>query len=100
MPDAEASKHADALLPQSIGIYDAKVPFTAFSREGWRGRCKYIATTQDRAVPFPLQQKMVQRFGLDIDAQIEAGHSPFLSKPAETADHVVACINGVSSSEL
>lgn len=46
----------------------------------------YIHTTEDKAVTFGLQQKMVQRTPVDKTYSLRSGHSPFLSKPGELAD--------------
>lgn len=52
------------------------------------GRVKkvYIFTTEDRAITYPLQQKMVGRIPVDKTFTLTASHSPFLSQPKEIAD--------------
>lgn len=45
-------------------------------------------TTKDAAIPLPTQQMMVEQVakGIPISTEtVDAGHSPFLSKPEETA---------------
>ncbi|KAF2753372.1 alpha/beta-hydrolase [Pseudovirgaria hyperparasitica] len=46
----------------------------------------YIYCTLDNAIPHPVQQSMVQGTGVNFrSVTLEASHSPFLSKPKETA---------------
>lgn len=55
--------------------------------DGRFGKVKktYITTTQDRAVTFELQKKMLSRVPVNKVIEINASHSPFLSKPEELA---------------
>jgi len=46
----------------------------------------YIHTTDDRAVTYGLQKKMVERVPVDQVFELKASHSPFLSQPKELAD--------------
>ncbi|MBK9270876.1 MAG: alpha/beta fold hydrolase [Saprospiraceae bacterium] len=41
----------------------------------------YIFTTEDRAITYHLQKKMVQRVPVDRTFTLKASHSPFLSQP-------------------
>lgn len=50
----------------------------------------YIHTTQDKAVTYELQKKMVARTPVDKIFELEAGHSPFLSKPEQLAEILFA----------
>lgn len=56
--------------------------------------CAYIYTKQDGALPYPLQQKMVQQLGPDpLTVEIDANHCPYLSRPQEllsAIDKIVA----------
>ncbi|CAN8106219.1 unnamed protein product [Discula destructiva] len=46
--------------------------------------CAYIHTAEDGALPYPIQQQMVQQLGPDAKtAVLKAGHSPYLSMPDE-----------------
>lgn len=45
----------------------------------------YLLTTQDQAFVHEYQLKTVQDAGISVVGTIEAGHSPFLSKPEEVA---------------
>lgn len=43
----------------------------------------YIYTTEDKAISYPFQQRMVNEAHITKTYKIESGHSPFLSKPNE-----------------
>jgi len=43
----------------------------------------YIYTTEDKAISYPFQQQMASEANITNTYKIEAGHSPFLSKPNE-----------------
>lgn len=48
--------------------------------------CSYIHTTEDGALPYAIQQQMVQQLGPDAKiAVLKAGHNPHLSIPDELA---------------
>ncbi len=46
----------------------------------------YIFTTLDRAISPALQRQMVERLPVDQTFTLQAGHSPFLSRPQELAE--------------
>jgi pimeloyl-ACP methyl ester carboxylesterase len=46
----------------------------------------YIFTTLDQTITYGLQQKMVGKVPVDQTFTMQAGHSPFLSKPGELAE--------------
>jgi len=50
----------------------------------------YVHTTQDKAVTYELQKKMVARTPVDKTFELEASHSPFLSIPEELAEILLA----------
>lgn len=50
----------------------------------------FIHTTQDEAVTYELQKRMVARTPVDKIFELEAGHSPFLSKPEQLAEILFA----------
>lgn len=46
--------------------------------------CSYIFTTEDGALPYPVQQAMAQQLGPEAKtASVKASHCPFLSMPDE-----------------
>jgi pimeloyl-ACP methyl ester carboxylesterase len=46
----------------------------------------YVFTTEDKAVTYSLQKKMVERLPVDRTFELKTSHSPFLSQPGELAD--------------
>ncbi|KAL8399813.1 hypothetical protein RB594_000288 [Gaeumannomyces avenae] len=59
----------------------------------------YIFTTKDVCVPYPVQQAMFSQFPAgSFTATMETGHSPFLNKPKELADNLVAAYRHAKSS--
>jgi pimeloyl-ACP methyl ester carboxylesterase len=88
LDDAQWAEHAKGLVPDAIGIMNARVtgyptgiPIT------------YVGMTQDVPVPPDLADQMVANLGPGVDRHtIDAGHSVMVSKPKELA----AIINEVS----
>lgn len=46
----------------------------------------YIFTSEDKAITYGLQQKMVERVPVNRTYTLQTSHSPFLSRPGELAD--------------
>jgi hypothetical protein len=57
----------------------------------------YIVTTDDYSHPISHDNLFMQRLGLTTAFSIASSHSPFVSKPAETAKVLDACSRGVLS---
>ncbi|KAK4496457.1 hypothetical protein PRZ48_012437 [Zasmidium cellare] len=75
------------LKPQSYQVMHTAVTYAAWKHIP----STYIYTTQDAAIPLPIQQMMVETVakGYPVSTQtVDAGHSPFLSKPKETAEAI------------
>lgn len=49
-------------------------------------RKSYIFTTEDRAITYHLQKKMVQKVPVDKTFEMKTSHSPFLSQPEKLAE--------------
>ncbi|OQP43009.1 hypothetical protein A4H97_12745 [Niastella yeongjuensis] len=52
----------------------------------------FIYTTEDKAISYPFQQQMVSEAHITNTYEIQAGHSPFLSRPTE----LVAILNKIT----
>lgn len=87
VPDAklaeEAAKHLYPIAYSSFCETTQHTPWETFP-------CTYIFTTEDRAIPFEMQQAMLAAMSVEERANwetvtVEGGHSPFLSKPEECA---------------
>ena len=83
--DEEATERALARLTRQ-----SLVPFTQAPRRiGWRERpATYFVCTEDLATPAEVQRRRVQ--GDARMVEFEAGHHPFLSRPAAFAQAVAA----------
>lgn len=57
----------------------------------------YLLTTKDQAFRYEYQLKTVQRAGITVTKTLEAGHSPFLSRPEEVKDFVVSFVAGLDA---
>ena len=70
----------------SIKSFQGKSGPVACAGLAYDGRRGYIKAIQDRAIPVPGQEATVQGSGMEIVVkEIDSSHSPFLSKPGETA---------------
>lgn len=73
------------LRPQSGAPFAQPVP-----RPAWRTiPSTYVVCTNDMAIPAKVQRGTFAPRATDV-VELEASHSPFLSKPAELADIVIA----------
>lgn len=48
----------------------------------------YVECLRDQAITIDAQRKMIERVGCDRVVTLDTGHSPFLSAPADLADHL------------
>jgi pimeloyl-ACP methyl ester carboxylesterase len=82
-PPAQAAWATERLRPQPLA------PFVTPAQLGDGAETPpraYVIATQDRAIPTALQRRLVAEHP-DVEAvELEADHSPFLSRPAELAD--------------
>jgi hypothetical protein len=89
---------------------DAASKLESMARGGWTvppesgyAAFKHIPSTymkclQDEALPVIVQELFIQQEGALFDVvQLDAGHSPFLSMPKETAEIVVRAIENSRS---
>lgn len=83
-PD-EAKQWSDLLLPMSWHAMEGETSYAAYADIPSR----YLLCTRDNCMPFVAQQGMVQAAvaaGAKLETEeVDAGHSPFLSKVAETS---------------
>lgn len=49
----------------------------------------FVRCTEDRAITDEKQREMIEKRGCDIELELEASHSPFLSVPSETAEMLI-----------
>lgn len=88
MSDDEAQKWMSKLQPHSYKSF-----FSPITNAAWRTiPSTYLYCLKDEAIPISYQKEMVEDVakGIGIHTQtIDAGHSPFLSKPVETANAIM-----------
>jgi pimeloyl-ACP methyl ester carboxylesterase len=85
--EADARWAFDQLTPAPVGFIQETVHLPNF----WRADLprSYIVCSQDRAAPLSISDTVTRRLGVEA-LEIDASHSPFLSKPRETAGLFVA----------
>ncbi len=77
---------AAQLVPHAQIAFESPAPAPAWAEPEYKGRLGYIKNALDRAFPPFLQDIFIASTGADwIVRELQTGHSPFLSKPAELA---------------
>lgn len=75
------------LVPQATLVMRTPIRATA---ERWGAIPRsYITCSEDRALTLEGQRGMLERVGFDRVVEMQCGHSPFFSRPAELAAHLV-----------
>ncbi len=88
-PDT-ANDLAASLLPHATLAFESPAPPPAWAEPAFEGKIAFLRCTQDQALPTFLQDLFVQRSGVKwIVKDIDAGHSPWASKPKETSAMVI-----------
>lgn len=84
----------DVALARSLVRPEPLEPISAavdISEEGFGSVPRaYIRCENDRAITNEQQEQMIAERGVDRELSLEASHSPFLSRPTETADALEA----------
>jgi len=81
------------LSPQPIAPLTAPIRLPNF----WKHNipASFILCTDDRGHPAPLVADVLRRRGLSTCIGIDASHSPFISRPRETAHAIDLCAQGL-----
>jgi pimeloyl-ACP methyl ester carboxylesterase len=58
----------------------------------------YVVTDEDRMISPALQRQIAKRINANV-LLLRSGHLPFLSKPKETADAILAAVDSVLGRE-
>ncbi|KAA6427401.1 MAG: hypothetical protein FRX49_02065 [Trebouxia sp. A1-2] len=93
VPNLLASEAVAALRPMSLrAVVDISPGLvTDWAKSVYKGRMAYIRCTKDAQVPVADQDLMLEKSGGEwIVRSMAAGHSPFLSYPAELAKTIVS----------
>lgn len=92
LPSPEAERHISEMCKHAIGASMGPIVYAAWAHPEFAGRCRYIETTNDKIVLPEMQKRMVANTGMKVGSTLDAGHSPFLSGVAATADAVRKCV--------
>ena len=85
-PDV-AKKLESSLLPHALKAFESPASSPAWKEPNFAGKIAFLRCTQDQALPTFVQDMFIQRSGVDwIVKDLEASHSPFLSKPKEVVE--------------
>ena len=90
LTEAEARVLAAAQPPIRVSALLDRVKDAAWrTKPSW-----YAVTDEDRIIPSALQREIATRIGARVQF-LRAGHLPFLSKPKETAEVILAAVDFV-----
>ncbi|KAH8811361.1 Alpha/beta hydrolase fold-1 [Xylogone sp. PMI_703] len=91
--DKEEAKFWSSLLrTQSSGVFTSPLTY-----DGYRHIASmYIFTTRDQALSIQTQRQMAANAGITLTEDIDTGHSPFLSRPRETAEIIQRVIGRIA----
>lgn len=93
MHDVEATLATaarESTVCPSMTSFHSPVPRASWDQAGYEGRIAYIKTTKDKAVPLHVQNMFIESSGVGwITEEIDASHSPSLSRPVELARIIV-----------
>ena len=69
-------------------------PAPAWAEPAFEGKLAFLRCMQDQALPTFLQDTFVERSGVKWTVKdIDAGHSPWASKPREAVDMIVEFVD-------
>jgi len=91
----------DLPAPDNLVLAAAQQPIRAsalldrVAAAAWRIKpCWYLLTSEDRMISPALQRRFAARMNAEVSI-LKAGHTPFLSKPRETATAILAAVDFV-----
>lgn len=88
-----APKLEAAMIPHALQAFETPAGPPAWAESEFDGRRAYIRTTEDQCNPLFLQNAWLEKSGVEWDvADLKSSHCPFVSRPEETADIVIAFI--------
>jgi len=88
MTKAEALKWQAELVPQSVGVLQSPLTYSAYLYIP----SSFLLCTNDNALPFPSQERSVKGAGIKHTLTLDAGHSPYLSRVNEVVDFVIEAV--------
>ncbi|KAL8747124.1 MAG: hypothetical protein Q9190_000947 [Brigantiaea leucoxantha] len=86
---AVASKLEESLLPHATLAFETPAPAPAWADPEYSGKIVFVKCLQDMALPLFVQDMFIQRSGVPwVVKELEAGHSPCSSHPADIVNIV------------
>ncbi|KAL8852520.1 MAG: hypothetical protein Q9221_002644 [Calogaya cf. arnoldii] len=90
LPSVLADAATISSISQSLTSFQSPCPAATWDAEAFKGRCAYIRTVNDRAMPYEIQKMMLEGTGQDwITRDIETGHSPQLAAPEKLSSIII-----------
>lgn len=81
---------AMSCISQSLTCFTSPCPLTSWHSEAFQGRCAYVRTLHDQAVPYEAQCAMLESTGRKwIVHDIATGHSPQLAAPEKLVEIIL-----------
>ena len=81
---SEADRLTGLLRPHSLRAFDSSAPPAAWKEPEFAGKLVYIRCLRDQALPPVLQDMFMENSGVEWKVkELDASHSPFVSKPEE-----------------
>ena len=78
---------AASSMNQGMTSFTSPCPPASWDAEAFKGRCAYVRTLYDQAIPLQIQNMMLQATGQEwITRDVESGHSPQLVAPEQSSN--------------
>ncbi|KAL8654427.1 MAG: hypothetical protein Q9226_003440 [Calogaya cf. arnoldii] len=90
VPSVLADAATISSISQSLTSFQSPCPAATWDKEAFKGRCAYIRTVNDQALPYDVQNMMLDGTGQEwIIRDIETGHSPQLAAPGKLSSIII-----------
>ncbi|CAL8584660.1 hypothetical protein XPA_010248 [Xanthoria parietina] len=90
LPPVLADAAVLSSMDQSLTSFRSPCPAASWDTEAFKGRCAYIRTVNDQAVPYEVQNVLLQGTGQEwITRDIETGHSAQLAAPEKLSSFII-----------
>ena len=90
VPSLLADAAVLSAISHGLTSFKSPCPAASWDADAFKGRCAYIRTLNDQAVPFPVQNMMLEGTGQAwIIKDIETGHSPQFAAPERLSNIIL-----------
>ena len=90
VPPVLADAAVLSAISHGLTSFKSPCPAATWDADAFKGRCAYIRTLNDQAVPFPVQNMMLEGTGQEwITKDVETGHSPQFAAPEKLCNIIV-----------